>query len=78
MQVRIEFQVRRRTLHSDHRAALRALARAAAQAAVIPAEDGVNKQPRAAAMLMIISRPPGRGASRARPCKHAPVRVGVE
>src|SRR5450432_3291027 len=46
MQVWIEFQVRRGTMHSDDRATLRALARARAQAAVVPTEDGVDEQPR--------------------------------
>lgn len=46
MKVRIEFQVRRGTLHGDDRATLRARARARAQAAVVPTEDGVDEQPR--------------------------------
>ena len=45
MQVWIEFQVRRGTLNSDDRATLRAPARARAQAAVVPTEDGVDEQP---------------------------------
>ena len=46
MQVRIEFQVRRGTLHSDDRATLRVLARAFTQTPAVPAEDGVDEQPR--------------------------------